>query len=137
MRNSRRVATFLAGLTVATAGSAITASAAQAAYVCSSAREEICVYQNANFTGSVYVMHGEGLRDFAGKTFANGEPLDNQASSIDNRSKTVVFLGRNAPCKDYFYGLSPDEKLNDLSNVPWETPEMPGGDFDNKLSTVC
>lgn len=87
------------GIAAAVAGLvAIPAGPAQAAYVC--AKGEVCLYENYNRTGSVFVVpfgkNGMGqLREFRDHHFYNGTNLNDKVSSVDNRSDHLLTLYRN------------------------------------------
>ncbi|MDR6980939.1 hypothetical protein J2X68_007681 [Streptomyces sp. 3330] len=72
---------------------------ANAAYNC--ANNQICLYKNSDFTGSVYVLPQVTLsngakvfcsRDLAQSRYSDGSSVDNTVSSIVNNSNSVLFL---------------------------------------------
>ncbi|MFI5998729.1 peptidase inhibitor family I36 protein [Streptomyces sp. NPDC051362] len=65
------------------------ASAAPAAYTCASG--QLCVYENANYTGSVYIVKDD-LSDFnsAALHYTNGNPLQDSISSVINNTGQCV-----------------------------------------------
>lgn len=87
------------GVALAVAGIvAIPAGPAQAAYIC--AKGEICLYENYNRTGSVFVVpfgkNGLGeIREFRNYAFYNGTNLNDMVSSVDNRSDHLLTLYRH------------------------------------------
>jgi hypothetical protein len=101
--NKRTVLKGVLGVAVTVAGMvAIPAGPAQAAYVC--AKGEVCLYENYNRTGSVFVVpfgkNGMGqLREFRDHKFSNGTNLNDKVSSVDNRSDHLLTLYRNGDFK--------------------------------------
>lgn len=135
MNLARRTATILAAFAAVSATTVITAGAAHAAYSCEPG--QLCVYQYANYTGSVYVMPSDCVRNFAGKTFYDGEALDNAASSVRNLTASAAILYTGTSATSAFYVLTGGDAIADLSKTPYEDPEFPGGSFDNVLSGIC
>lgn len=124
------VAAPAAALALASVG--LLASPANAAYVCGAG--QVCLYQNAGYTGSVYVVPkiqlSNGLwtacqKSLVGKKFNNGDALDNNVSSVVNKSGSVLFMWETAPTGGAMYGVSGGESVSSL------------GSFDNKASSAC
>jgi len=100
---NRNIIKGVFGAAVVVAGMvAVAADPAQAAYVCS--KGEVCLYENYNRTGSVFVVpfgrNGMGqLREFRDHQFFNGTNLNDKVSSVDNRSDHLLTLYRNGDFK--------------------------------------
>ncbi|GAA2555630.1 hypothetical protein GCM10010435_27780 [Winogradskya consettensis] len=74
---------------VVTASLVAVPSAAQAAYTCQSG--EVCIFQDYDLKGSVLIIYS-GTHNFTSNwVFANGDPVNDNASSIINRTSHVAF----------------------------------------------
>lgn len=135
MTSVRRILGGFCLATVASAASLVAASPALAAYTCQSG--QVCVYQNTNLTGSVYIVPSGCDVYFAGKKFANGDPLDDNASSITNLSGSAARLFESVNSQVNYYVMRGGETLLDLRYVPASGTLFPGGNYDNTLSGVC
>ncbi|MFD5574846.1 peptidase inhibitor family I36 protein [Streptomyces cadmiisoli] len=81
-----------AAIAVAGSGPASASDAETMAYTCQD--NEVCFYQHANFSGSVFVpdemKNGSYVRSFEYRNFYNGTRADNAVSSIKNNTGWLV-----------------------------------------------
>ncbi|AWW35458.1 hypothetical protein ADL00_30505 [Streptomyces sp. AS58] len=104
-------------IAVAGAGPSSASDADVMAYNCQD--NEVCFYQHANYTGSVFVPNemkaGKPVLDFAGRTFTNGASANNAVSSIRNMTGWKVCF-YEAPRMQNYYGSVPLDDQLDFGN---------------------
>ncbi|MFG1884586.1 peptidase inhibitor family I36 protein [Micromonospora sp. NPDC049102] len=102
MKRNRVLGSLVAGV-VATAGTLVAATPAQAVYQCRS--DEVCFYEHSGETGSVAVLaslsprHGGGypnaVLDFRQGLYTNGKNLNDSASSVVNNTDFYLSVYEN------------------------------------------
>lgn len=77
----------------------------------------VILYQNANFGGdSLVVYAGEAIDNFSGRTFDNGNALNDKVSSIRVEGGAEVFVYDNARFRGQTLQLT--ESVRDLTRLP-------------------
>jgi hypothetical protein len=134
----------IVGACAVVAGSLAVPAAAQAAYSCQ--YNEICIYENPHYTGSVFVVHSGYIADFNAKNssgyhiykYTNGDLLVNSASSVCNRSAYRFTLYEDANKGGRRVTISPGVPNPDLSHTildPRSVSEVGFHNFDNVASS--
>ncbi|MFD5065999.1 peptidase inhibitor family I36 protein [Streptomyces sp. NPDC058394] len=141
-----RVGSVVFATAVVAGGMAVVATPANAAYTCGS--NQVCLYKNSDFTGSVYVLpqitdsHGVKIfcaPDLAKSKYTDGSSANNSVSSIVNNSNSVIFLNDYAGSGGKHTGISGGNRLRSLTSV--QTFDQSGKQtyesFDNRASSAC
>ncbi|MGW6015598.1 peptidase inhibitor family I36 protein [Streptomyces sp. NPDC055210] len=94
-----RASALLFATAVAVGATAVVAPPANAAYNC--ANNQVCLYKESDFRGSVYILPQVTLsngakifcaRDLSQSRYSDGSSVDNTVSSVVNNSDSVLFL---------------------------------------------
>ncbi|MGW6015591.1 peptidase inhibitor family I36 protein [Streptomyces sp. NPDC055210] len=141
-----RASALLFATAVAVGGAAVVAPSASAAYSC--ADNQVCLYKNSDFTGSVYILPQVTLsdgtktfcaRDLSQDRYSDGPSVDNTVSSIVNNSNSVIFLtefkngvGKRASIKGgyRFWNLDSVQTFDSAGNMTYES-------FNDRASSAC
>lgn len=115
----KKIATALPVAALALAATVVVAPQASAAYACGS--NQICVYENANFTGSVHVLDPQAsYADFRDLTYTNGNNLNDSISSVQKNTNRcaafyndVNYSGTVAYMSYGWYGQNVSYLMND------------------------
>ncbi|MFG1882528.1 peptidase inhibitor family I36 protein [Micromonospora sp. NPDC049102] len=98
---------------------------------------QVCIYENPNFSGSVANLPelqagGSGQVDFGNRFFQNGNPLDDRASSVKNFSGRTLVLS-----VDHFgSGATDTVEIAPGAKVNLRDRQRPFGNFDNVASSA-
>ncbi|MFJ2478564.1 peptidase inhibitor family I36 protein [Streptomyces sp. NPDC087659] len=110
-------------------GVAPEANAAAACY-----QGELCLYQHANYTGSVFkIRAGQNIPNFGYKTFTNGQPLNDNVSSVRNLTNLVPLLYEHQNYQGFRIAIGSQTSIPDLTNYK---PLHEVINFNDKASSV-
>ncbi|WP_328497912.1 peptidase inhibitor family I36 protein [Streptomyces sp. NBC_00414] len=141
-----RIGAVVLATTVVSGGALALASPVSAAYTC--ADNQVCLYKNSDFTGSVYVLPKVTLssgatifcaRDLSASKYSDGSSVSDTVSSVVNNSNSVLFLYENKNSGGKHMGIAGGYRLWNLDNVQvfdssgHETRES----FNDRASTAC
>ncbi|WP_185932918.1 peptidase inhibitor family I36 protein [Streptomyces sp. WAC 01325] len=133
MKLGRRVSTL--ALPVSGAIAAVFAVAPQANAAAACYQGEFCLYQHANYTGSVYKLRaGQNVSNFGYEHFTNGDPLNDNASSVRNLTNRVAFLYADENFQGAHIVIGSQTSIPDLGHY-----KVPFGDvisFNDKASSI-
>ncbi|MFE1519013.1 peptidase inhibitor family I36 protein [[Kitasatospora] papulosa] len=141
-----RVGSVVFATAVVAGGMAVVATPANAAYACGS--NQVCLYKNSNFTGSVFVLPqittSYGVKvfcapDLAQNKYTDGSSVNNTASSIVNNSNSVIFLRDYKGTGGKHTGITGGTRFGSLASM--QTFDQSGKQtyesFDNRASYAC
>ncbi|MFD9286127.1 peptidase inhibitor family I36 protein [Streptomyces mirabilis] len=125
---------------------AVTATPANAAYNCGS--NQVCLYKNSDFTGSVFILpqitNSYGVKifcapDLAQNKYTDGTSVNNSVSSVVNNSNSVIFLADYRGPGGKHTGISGGSRLWNLDSV--QTFDSSGKQtyesFNDRASYAC